>query len=378
MILCEEIEVPLTGKNIPYYESLGYNIPREKVPGRNFRFTVPRGTKIIVRISDLLDGSNIKIPCKCDYCGEEFEKKYIEILRDRNDGVNKDSCGSHECSEKRKKDALVAKYGTSDLKGVHEVTGTHLGRYLKYTKDDYVELFKSKHREICFDMIDDFSHIRTKDNIPFICKNHPDKGVQYASYDSSRYSKHCCQFGAYEATANQTRKASIQDVIDICKERNYTLLTDEIKSVDDKIEYVCNIHPDYGVQATTLYGMQHYDDNCKLCVVAKSSSGNNHWNWRGGINDANDSIRKSWEYKDWRALVYERDSFTCKRCGASNVELNAHHVLNFSSNEDLRFDINNGITLCKKCHKLFHSRYGTKNNTRKQLNEFIADIDRPP
>ena len=40
-------------------------------------------------------------------------------------------------------------------------------------------------------------------------------------------------------------------------------------------------------------------------------------------------------------------------------------------NEKLRTDVNNGITLCKTCHKEFHDIYGYTNNTKEQLDMYI-------
>lgn len=97
----------------------------------------------------------------------------------------------------------------------------------------------------------------------------------------------------------------------------------------------------------------------------------NHWNWKGGVNPINDTVRKSLEYKLWNDAVFARDGYTCQKYGTKGGELHAHHILNFSSHPELRFAINNGITLSKKAHKEFHNKYGNKNNTEEQLLEFL-------
>ena len=59
-------------------------------------------------------------------------------------------------------------------------------------------------------------------------------------------------------------------------------------------------------------------------------------------------------YCDWREDVYERDDYTCQKCGQKGGELNAHHIKSYSDYPDLRLDKDNGITLCVKCHKNKH------------------------
>ena len=59
------------------------------------------------------------------------------------------------------------------------------------------------------------------------------------------------------------------------------------------------------------------------------------------------------EYKEWRKLVYARDSWKCKICG-SKKNINAHHIYAGADNNKLRFDIGNGITLCEKHHIQLH------------------------
>lgn len=72
------------------------------------------------------------------------------------------------------------------------------------------------------------------------------------------------------------------------------------------------------------------------------------------FEQTNKDIRKSGRYTQWRNAVFERDNFTCARCGKHGGELNAHHIKPFASHPDDRFDIKNGITLCKACHDEVH------------------------
>jgi 5-methylcytosine-specific restriction endonuclease McrA len=57
-------------------------------------------------------------------------------------------------------------------------------------------------------------------------------------------------------------------------------------------------------------------------------------------------------YKRWRISVYKRDNFTCQMPGCKKkTTLQAHHIQKWANASMLRYDIDNGITLCKKCHK---------------------------
>ena len=67
-------------------------------------------------------------------------------------------------------------------------------------------------------------------------------------------------------------------------------------------------------------------------------------------------IRNSREYQEWRASVFERDHYTCQNCGQVGGTINAHHIKSFKDYPDLRLEVNNGITLCLKCHKLAHGK----------------------
>lgn len=114
-----------------------------------------------------------------------------------------------------------------------------------------------------------------------------------------------------------------------------------------------------------------YNTRCRKCFL-KISFGNNAPNWRGGLTKLCGSIRKLKQYKIWRKNVFVRDKYTCQNCGQTGGRIEANHLTPFSillrtnsietisgaiNCQDL-WDINNGETLCKTCHKLTDS-YGT-------------------
>ncbi len=92
--------------------------------------------------------------------------------------------------------------------------------------------------------------------------------------------------------------------------------------------------------------------------------------WKGGKTKLSFAIKNTQKYKAWRNTVFERDNYTCQCCNrrsqkGDKVILECHHIKPFSiilNEYDIKtidealcceelFDINNGQTLCKECHK---------------------------
>ena len=93
-----------------------------------------------------------------------------------------------------------------------------------------------------------------------------------------------------------------------------------------------------------------------ISELRKKSIGEKSPSWKGGITPINIKIRNSDEYKEWRLAVFERDNYTCQKCGFRSkkgkyIPIQAHHIKSFSKYPELRFDIDNGETLCIECHK---------------------------
>jgi hypothetical protein len=92
--------------------------------------------------------------------------------------------------------------------------------------------------------------------------------------------------------------------------------------------------------------------------------GENNHSWKGGVTPKIRLLRKSKEYELWRKSVFERDNYTCVFCGIKSkkgikVIIHADHIKPFAFYPELRFAIDNGRTLCVKCH-LKTDTYGNK------------------
>jgi hypothetical protein len=93
--------------------------------------------------------------------------------------------------------------------------------------------------------------------------------------------------------------------------------------------------------------------------MSKKYQGAGSPSWKGGISPANQLARSSIEYSEWRRAVFVRDNFACVDCGSAGRRSNpicAHHIVAWAENVELRFEIDNGVTLCHPCHELRHGR----------------------
>jgi hypothetical protein len=84
--------------------------------------------------------------------------------------------------------------------------------------------------------------------------------------------------------------------------------------------------------------------------------GDKHPNWKGGITQDERHFNRL-DYKFFRSKVFERDNWTCQTCGnrGGEVKLEIHHKKGWKEYPKLRFDLNNGVTLCENCHKMIES-----------------------
>jgi 5-methylcytosine-specific restriction endonuclease McrA len=85
-------------------------------------------------------------------------------------------------------------------------------------------------------------------------------------------------------------------------------------------------------------------------------SGEQHPNYRPTARRKN----RGGQHHKWVNAIISRDKATCQHCGATQVELHAHHIKSYRDHPELRFDVANGITLCYSCHWKVHTALNEK------------------
>jgi len=116
LILPQKVEVLLNSMNIKYFESLGYEIPKYK--DKWGRMKVKRGTKMIVNVLDLQEGTHVEVNVLCDYCLEEgirteIIKSYQHYVEQNiNSIIHKDCCKNHQIKKKEESNLLI--YGVTN------------------------------------------------------------------------------------------------------------------------------------------------------------------------------------------------------------------------------------------------------------------------
>lgn len=280
MLLSTKVIQKWNSKNKDRYVKLGYNFTKMK-------------DEFEIDVCDLPDYSRAEIVVRCDYCGKEIHKQWINYVSETNRNMTgKDSCKN--CQHIKAEETMLLKY---DVKNPM-----------------YVDDFKNKQKETNVD-----------------------------------------RYGFENPSSNKMVRKKVAET-NIKRYGGIAPTSSDL--VKEKVATTCMSK--YGVKSP----LANWD-----------RSGENNPNWNGGVS-YNYEGRLSIECIDWRKKVYKKDNYTCQCCGSKNskgnrVTINAHHIYNWSDYEELRYDVENGITLCDECHRKFHKIYGKRFNNKSQIEEFI-------
>ena len=134
--------------------------------------------------------------------------------------------------------------------------------------------------------------------------------------------------------------------------------------------------PDCNIEIGYRYSKNNKPVRCKQCA-SKFYRGKNSAFWKPDEQKStliSKKIRHSADAKDWRNAVFVRDGYMCKICGENTRTLAAHHLDAFEIFPEKRFDVDNGVTLCRVHHTQFHRMFGFGKNTAEQFKEYVEQM----
>ncbi|AUT00912.1 hypothetical protein CLI64_11155 [Nostoc sp. CENA543] len=228
-----------------------------------------------------------------------------------------------------------------------------VGKYRR-TLDEVKELFAKDGCELLSQ-----NFLNTKDTLEYKCdKGHTNKTTV------NRWAR-----GYKCPDCYGNKKKTYQDTYSYFSNYGYQIITLEkdYQNSQTKVACICPRGHEYHVAPSRFYR----GDRCNTCAIMDRMGSNSpKWkedkSWLQRLED-----RSLPEYGNWRKEVYTRDKFTCQCCGDSRGgNLVAHHIINYSNNTFLAFEVTNGVTLCESCHIGFHKTYGYTNNSKTQLLEY--------
>lgn len=256
----------------------------------------------------------------------------------------------------------------------------------KKLNNEYVE---KRFKQRGYTLLEEYKNSRTK--IKYRCLKHPDKllSIRYNDFQSGHGCPYC---------SGKLSKLTIEFVREEFKKRNYKLLETEYRNVDTKMRYECPFHPDEEIRIR--YHDFQNGAGCPFCATERRSEiirGENHYNWKGGITELKDFLRKHIsEWKQDSLKIYGYKCFVTQ--GKQALEI--HHVTPFYKIRDLVLEELNmpvfknvsdyseeqlnliieklkehhdeigGVPLESDVHRLFHKIYGVYDTTIEQLHEF--------
>jgi len=122
-----------------------------------------------------------------------------------------------------------------------------------------------------------------------------------------------------------------------------------------------------GIERRKMKGLpktlEHRQKLADVRVAKKISVGEKNPNWKGGISKTE---RGGVNYQYWRETIKRRDNYICQMCGIdgkvpcphcdTKPRLHSDHIKPWAKYPELRYDLDNGRTLCEKCHYSLLSR----------------------
>jgi len=229
-----------------------------------------------------------------------------------------------------------------------------------------IELIKSSLRDSGYEILSTYYDCNEKQL--FLCPLGHEFSMKLNDFNNGHRCPDC-----QVVNVSDKNKHKLEDVIRFVNSTGYKLLSKDYIDTQSKLTFEC---PESHEFKMTYGSFKNSGQRCPRCSVI-NRSGENHWNWQGGISPLRSVDMVTSKYKNWRLGVLFRDKFTCQICSnQSRGDLEVHHYESYSQNPDLRYALSNGITLCRYCHNSkykgsFHNIYGTQKITKDMFQEYL-------
>lgn len=116
--------------------------------------------------------------------------------------------------------------------------------------------------------------------------------------------------------------------------------------------------------------------NQQKILLSCINQGINIEDFGGFVTPTNRLERAKFYEQKLHIKCFEKHNYTCDKCGIRGTSIHAHHMNSWAFFKEERFDLNNLVCLCKKCHKEFHLLFGNGKatpNTKEQYLDFKSD-----
>ncbi|QIG62518.1 HNH endonuclease [Sporosarcina phage Lietuvens] len=209
-------------------------------------------------------------------------------------------------------------------------------------------------------LLEEEYHAKPNARMRYICVCGTEAHVSWSNFKNGSRCREC----RITKVSVARRKYTVGDVATIFSKQGKTLLEDNFTNSSQLLKYICKCGERSAISLNNmLAGKGCY--KCRNKKIAELKKDPN-------ITDEERLHRRNVpEIRVWRSAVYERDQYTCQCCTEKGGRLNAHHILNYADHRGVRFEVSNGITMCEECHVNFHKKYGVRNTTHEQLDEYL-------
>ncbi|MCD3232664.1 hypothetical protein IRP63_14855 (plasmid) [Clostridium botulinum] len=258
-----------------------------------------------------------------------------------------------------------------------QVKCDYCGKIFEKSYDKYIKQRNSIKTDACYN-----------------CRHEKNKDVFKEKYGLSWNS----QLQSVRNKISEANQLDSEIVIRAFKDRGLTIVENPFiyKNSHQRIHFICNKHPQEGVQ-TTYYDILHQGGSgCKKCRYDKIS-GENCYMWKGGISPIHTFLRD--KIRKWKQDSMIKSKYKCCITGTEFHVI--HHVYGFNQiiqetmkilqlpikqniNEyteyelkqmeskclELHYKYGLGICLNEDIHRLYHGQYYRQNASYEDFEEF--------